>query len=36
MPLPASGLPPILTPPQSLPPIYPVPASGVQNGASGQ
>jgi hypothetical protein len=36
MPSPASELPPILTPPQSLPPIYPVPASGVQNGVSGQ
>ncbi|SAK70996.1 membrane protein [Caballeronia temeraria] len=39
MPLPASDLPPILTPPQSLPPIYPVPASGVQSGigsANGQ
>lgn len=33
MPLPASDLPPILTPPQARPPIYPVPASGVQNGA---
>ncbi|CCD39974.1 unnamed protein product [Candidatus Paraburkholderia kirkii UZHbot1] len=32
MPLSTSDLPPILTPPQFLPPILPVPASGVQNG----
>lgn len=34
MPLPASDLPPILTSPQSLPPIYPMPASNVQNGTA--
>jgi hypothetical protein len=33
---PASGLPPILTPPQALPPILPVPASGVSGNGSAQ
>ncbi|WP_244846781.1 hypothetical protein [Caballeronia sp. SL2Y3] len=33
---PASGVPPILTPPQALPPILPVPASGVSGNGTPQ